>query len=68
LSEDLTRLGLSTRGETINELQEMAEVRNIPIEMEDADIRRDGWEGQKECHRYCENTGCWIQVSVTLHN
>jgi hypothetical protein len=42
LSEDLTRLGLSTRGETINELQEMAEVRNIPIEMEDADIRRDG--------------------------
>jgi len=38
LSEDLTRLGLSTRGETINELQEMAEVRNIPIEMEDADI------------------------------
>jgi hypothetical protein len=45
LSEELDKLGLSTRGKTMKEVQEMAIARNIPITIVENDVV-EGWVGK----------------------
>jgi hypothetical protein len=45
LSEELDKLGLSTRGKTMKEVQEMVIARNIPITIVENDVV-EGWVGK----------------------
>jgi hypothetical protein len=45
MADDLTRLGVNTRGKTIKELQKTAEARNIPTVVGDVDIKEQ-WMGK----------------------
>ena len=45
LSDDLDKLGLSTRGKTMKEVQEMAASRNIPLTIIKNDVV-EGWVGK----------------------
>jgi len=45
LSEDIEKLGISTRGKTLKEMQEIASSRNIPLTIEEDDVV-EGWLGK----------------------
>ena len=45
MSEDVEKLGISTRGKTLKEMQEIASSRNIPLTIEEYDVV-EGWLGK----------------------
>jgi len=45
LSEDIEKLGFSSRGKTLKEMQEIASSRNIPLTIEEDDVV-EGWLGK----------------------
>jgi hypothetical protein len=66
LCEELEKIGISTRGKTLKDVQEIAAAKNIPITTEECDIL-EGWLGsQKESRQFCGSEGCWIQMSSML--